>query len=148
MGKFNTLTQREIVDPETGEITTLEVSKTFTTKVSQDSFYMTFIKFISPFYNLKSETSQKLLVWMCEHAEFNTGRVLLPTDIRKQITEELKLSNNAITNNLKKLKEFKLITGSNGVFIINPQIFWKGDLKVRETLLKSNNIRLDFGIEE
>ncbi len=148
MGKFNTLTQREIVDPETGEITTLEVTKTFTTKVSQDSFYMTFIKFISPFYNLKSETSQKLLVWMCEHAEFNTGRVLLPTDIRRQITEELKLSNNAITNNLKKLKEFKLITGSNGVFIINPQIFWKGDLKVRESLLKSSNIRLDFGIEE
>lgn len=148
MGKFNTITQREIVNPETGEITTLEVSKTFTTKVEQDSFYMTFVRFISPYYSLKSENAQKLLVWLCEHAEFNTGIVYLPTEVRRQISTELNLQNNAITNNLKKLKDFKLISGSNGVFTINPQIFWKGELKVREQLLKTKNIKIDFGIEE
>lgn len=148
MSKFNTLTQREIINPETGEITTIEVAKTFTTKVSSDSFYMTFVKFISPLYNLKSETAQKLLVWMCEHAEFNTGITYLPTEIRKQITNELKISNNSITNNLKVLKDFNLISGSNGVFTINPQIFWKGDLKVREQLLNTNDIKVKFGLLE
>lgn len=148
MSKFNTITQRELIDPETGEFTTIEVSKTFTTKVSPDSFYMTFIKFISPIYNLKSEPAQKLLVWLCEHSEFNTGIVYLPTNIRKQITSELGISNNSITNYLKKLKDFKLISGSNGVFTINPQIFWKGDLKIREKLLKDNDIILNFSLAE
>lgn len=148
MGKFNTLITREFVDPETGEISVLETSKTFTTKVNSDAFYMTFIKFISPIFNLKSKNAQSLLVWMCEHAEYNTGRVFLPTDIRKQITEELEISNNTITNNLKILKDSKLIDGSNGVFTINPQIFWKGDLKMREKLLTEKEIQISFGIND
>lgn len=148
MAAFNVLTQREIRDNITGEVISMETSKTIRTKVKSDSFYITFIKFIAPFYSLKSETAQRLLVWMCEHAEFNTGKVYMPTDIRKDISLVLNISNNAITNNLKKLKDAKLISGANGVFNINPKIFWKGDLKVREKLLEEKNIKLDFAIED
>lgn len=60
---------------------------------------------------------------MCQHAEFNTGRVSLTTADRKEITKTLDLSNNSITNYLKKLKDLKLISGENGSYTINPQIF-------------------------
>ena len=76
MKRLITSTQREIVDRETGEITVLETSKTFVTKPIKDSFYMTFIKVISPLHNLKEGNAMRLLNWMCEHAEYNTGCVL------------------------------------------------------------------------
>lgn len=148
MSKFNTLTQREVINPETGEIVTIETSKTFTTKITEDQFYMTFVNFLSPIYDLKPERAKDLLIWMLQHAEFNTGIVNLPTATRKVIVEELQMSNNSITNYLKVLKDKKLISGENGVFTINPQIFWKGELAARKQLLKNKNIQIVFGIEE
>jgi predicted transcriptional regulator len=57
---------------------------------------------------------------MCNNAEFNSGRVLMPAEIRAQITKELDMSANGITNNLKALKDLNLISGEKGVFTINP----------------------------
>lgn len=53
MGKYNTITQREVVNPETGEVVTIESSKTFTTKISEDKFYMTFIDYMNPIFKVK-----------------------------------------------------------------------------------------------
>lgn len=60
---------------------------------------------------------------MCKHAEWNTGKVSLTTADRKEITKTFNLTNNSITNYLRKLKELKLISGENGSYVINPQIF-------------------------
>lgn len=147
MGKFNTLTTREIINPDTGELTVVETCKSFTTKIEEDTFYMTFTEFISPFFNLNSDNAKNLLVWMLNHAEFNTGKVWLTTANRKKISQDINLSNNTITNCLKVLKEKRLISGEEGSFIINPQIFWKGELAARKELLKDANIVITFGIE-
>lgn len=61
MGKFNIITQRELVNPDIGEITVIDTAKTFTTKITEDKFYMTFIDFISPLYGLKPEAAKTLL---------------------------------------------------------------------------------------
>lgn len=148
MGKFNTLCERQVLNPETGEYVTIESQKTFTTKVTEEQFYMTFVNFIGPIFDLKPERAKDLLIWMLKHAEFNTGVVQLPTATRKQISEELSMSNNSITNYLKVLKNKKLISGDCGVFTINPQIFWKGELAARKELLKDKNIKISFGIED
>ncbi len=148
MGKFNTLCERQVLNPETGEYVTIESQKTFTTKVTEEQFYMTFVNFIGPIFDLKPERAKDLLIWMLKHAEFNTGVVQLPTATRKQISEELSMSNNSITNYLKVLKNKKLISGDCGVFTINPQIFWKGELAARKELLKDKNIQISFGIED
>lgn len=147
MLKFNTLTQREVLNPETGEYEVVEYSKTFTTKVKEDTFYMTFIDYISPLYGLKPDKARELLVWMCSNAEYNTGKVSMPTAARKKITEELDISSNSITNYLRKLKELKLISGEKGEFIINPQVFWKGELNARKALLKDSKLRITFSID-
>lgn len=148
MGKFNTLCERQVLNPETGELVTIESQKTFTTKVTEEQFYMTFVNFIGPIFDLKPERAKDLLIWMLKHAEFNTGIVQLPTATRKQVSEELSMSNNSITNYLKVLKNKKLISGDCGVFTINPQIFWKGELAARKELLKDKNIKISFGIED
>lgn len=147
MGKFNTYTQREVLNPDTGELVTIESSKTFTTKISEDKFYMTFIDYMSPIFGLKPEAAKSLLAWMCSHAEYNTGRVSLSAADRKQICGELDISNNSITNYLKTLKKLKLINGEKGTFVINPKIFWKGELAARKELLKNKDIRITFSID-
>lgn len=135
---------REIVDCDTGEIKVIESQKVFTKKVKNDNFYFTFIEFVAPLFRLRSDSAKNLLVWLCTNAEFNTGVVRLTADDRRQLCETLNMSNNAITNCLKKLKDLNLISGQDGKFTINPQIFWKGEMSVRDKLLQSEDIQIIF----
>lgn len=146
MAKYQTTKQKEFIDCETGEVKSIEVSKVFTTKVNSDAFYMTFIDYLSPIFNLKSDAAKTLLVWLCTHAEFNSGIVSLSAADRKQICIDLNITNSTISNNLKKLSELNLIYGKDGKYTINPQVFWKGDLKERDRLLKDKDIQITFSI--
>lgn len=146
--KFKQSTIREYVDVNTGEIQMIETSKTFTTKVPSDRFFMTFIDVLSPFFNIKSDNARKILVWMCQHAEFNTGIVRLTSADRLKMAEEIDICANTITNNLKKLKDAKLISGDKGIFQITPVLFWKGSMDKRAELLENKEIQITFGIEK
>lgn len=137
----------QIVNTETGEVQTVATSKEYSIKIESDKFYMTFIDYISPMYKLKSENARKLLIWMCCHAEWNTGEVNLTAADRVNISNELGICNNTITNNLQALKKLNLISGEKGKFIINPQIFWKGDTKTRGQLLQNSELKIKFSLE-
>lgn len=137
----------EKVDRETGDIETIVVSKEYSTKISPDKFYMTFIEYIAPMFKLKSTSARTLLTWLCCHAEYNTGIIRLTTSERNNIVKELGMSNNTITNNLAILKKLKIISGEKGNFQINPQIFWKGDTKTRNELLNDRELKIKFCIE-
>ena len=143
---FNQVIVKEYVDPETGEILSYESEKTFTQKIEKDKFYITYIDFIAPFFQLKSAKAKDLLIWMCNNAEFNTGRVLLNPAIRDQIAKELDTTPGSITNHLKSLKDLNLISGERGSFTINPKIFWKGDEKARKAFMNEKEIQIKFSI--
>lgn len=147
MKKFEQVVHKETVDTNTGEIVSYETTKTFTKKVSAEKFYITYIEHVSPLYNLKSDTAKDILSWMCCHAEWNTGKVALTTNTRKELCNELTISPNTLTNNLAKLKQAKMISGEKGDFVINPQIFWKGDTKERDKILDIEEIRITFDIK-
>ena len=137
--------QRDIIDVTTGEVIKMDSQKTFTEKVNPEHFYMTFIDYIAPLYQLRSEVARRMLDWMCENATVNTGVVDLSTFKRQQMCNELGLANNQVTNNLKKLKDLNLISGDKGNFIINPEIFWKGELAVRKKeLLENKDLQISF----
>ena len=138
---------KEIVDRETGEIISTEQTKVFTKKVTSENFYMTFVDYISPLFNLKGGNCKSILVWLCSHAEYNTGKVSLTASDRQKIGELLNISNNTITNNIKILKDNKIISGEKGSFILNPQIHWKGDTETRRRLLQNQEIKITFSIE-
>jgi hypothetical protein len=147
MKKFEQVVHREQIDTATGEILSYETTKVFTKKVSAEKFYITYIDYVSPLYNLKSDTAKDILSWMCCHAEWNTGKVALTTNTRKDLCSELNISPNTLTNNLAKLKATKMISGEKGDFIINPQIFWKGDAKARDKMLEIEEIKITFDIK-
>jgi hypothetical protein len=138
--------QREIVDVTTGEVVKVDTQKTFTEKVSPESFYMTFIGYMSPLFNLHSDVARSILDWMCMRAEYNSGVVDLSASKRQKMCQDLSITSNQVTNNLRKLKELGLITGDKGEFTINPEIFWKGDTKTRQQVLEGKSLKVSFEI--
>ena len=50
---------------------------------------MIFCKFIGGFFDLTSVLDMKLLIKFCQIADFNTGVVLLPAGLRKDLMLEL-----------------------------------------------------------
>lgn len=140
--------QREIVDVTTGELVKVDTQKTFTEKISPDNFYMTFIGYMSPLFNLHSDVARSILDWMCMRAEYNSGVVALSTSKRQKMCSDLSITSNQVTNNLKKLKELGLITGEKGEFTINPEIFWKGDTKTRQQVLEGKSLKVSFELVE
>lgn len=149
MKRITQTIQREIVDVNTGKLLKIDSQKTFTEKVNPEHFYMTFIDYVAPLYQLRSEVARRMLDWMCERAAYNTGIVDLSTSKRQQMCLDLQIANNQVTNNLKKLKDLNLISGDKGTFTINPEIFWKGDLSVRrKELLENQDLQISFKLVE
>lgn len=60
---------------------------------------------------------------MCQNAEFDTGKVSLTTQKRKDLCEKLQITPQTLSNALTSLKKSNLVHGKNGEFQINPQIF-------------------------
>lgn len=147
MAKYEQIIHRESVDTTTGEIMEFETQKIFTKKITAEKFYITFIEHVASLFNLKSDSAKNVLCWLCSNAEFNTGKIMLTTNMRRKLCDDLIISPNTLTNNLKKLKDLNLISGEKGDFIINPKIFWKGDMQTREKLLKESKIQIIFNID-
>ena len=64
MEKYQQVIQTQTVDVNTGEILQYETQKTYTRKIESESFYMTFIDYIAPLFNLKSDAAKNVLNWM------------------------------------------------------------------------------------
>lgn len=138
---------KEMINCRTGEVETIETRKVFHVPVDPSRFYMVFLGFVDRIIGLKGEVPFKVLSWMCEHTEYNTNRIFLTTKQRKALCKDLDISNNVLTNNLKKLKDNNLICGEQGNFTINPEIIWKGDVEMRRQMLKDNNLKVTFDID-
>lgn len=148
---FISSSERTVYD-EYGNSRVETLEKNFLYKSDEDSFYMVFVDFVKWMYNITSVNSLKLLPKLMELAEFNTGVITLSSGIRKAIEDELGLSSATFTRALKDLidnnalskvylKEVNEDTGEiikttelKGQYMINPEMFWKGELRKRKTL--------------
>lgn len=146
MKKYKNVTQTQKIDPETGQVMLVEVEKNFTIQSSTDKFYMTFIEYLRPYFQIKYVSDQQTLALLCGMAEYNTGVAKLTPIDRDNLCVQLDISKQQLTNSLGRLKKLGLITGERGIFTINPQVFWKGDIKTRDTLLSNEGIKITFNI--
>lgn len=145
--KYQSVSTTEIIDKTTGEVLSIETNKKFVKKIeNKEDFYISYIDFMSTFYKIKGDNPKNLLIWLCCHAEFNTGVIDLPAAKRKQLCEELNMHSNTLSNCLNKLKELNLIKGSGGQFQLNPQVFWRGESSVREEMLKGASFEVSFSL--
>ena len=138
---------REVLDLTTGEVARLETTKRHKITIESDGFYMVFIDYVAPIFKLTNGTAKSVLSWLCCHAQFNTGRVSISQADRKEIMDSLDISKNTLSRSLNELCQKKLLKGERGTYIINPFLFWKGDLKSRNALLDAEEIQISFSIE-
>ena len=135
----------EITDIDTGEIK--KWTKKFTTRSKIENFYITYIDNLSGYMRLTANTDKSVLAYLCCSAEYDTGRVFLSPNERRYACDEIGICLQQFTNSLSKLKKLHLITGGNGFYMINPAIFWKGNSRTRESLLRDNKLAVEFNFE-
>ena len=145
--KFKNETTKELVNTETGEVFLQTISKTFNIKVTSDNFYITFLTVIKELAGLKSIVDIKVLSCLCSMAEYNTGIVFLTSERKQYICDTMELKYQSVANSLTNLKKSGFITGKGGTYTINPEYFWRGDLKTREQLLKEGKLSINIEFE-
>lgn len=139
----------DTVNEQTGEVLTTSKTVTFSSK-SSDEFFMIFVKFIGGFFDLRSALDMKVLVKLCQLADFNTGCVLLPAGLRKDLMVCLDVKNSHLSNSIARLKKANLLSGEQGKYELNPIVVWKGDIKTRDQLIKEKGMefKMNFTSEE
>ncbi len=135
-------TKTKVVEKYDGEgvLESVEQHKILNVKVPAEHFFITYLDSIGRLYGIKNVSDRNLIDKFAELAEFNTGRVQLTTQTREDICEQLSISKPNLSKNIKRLKDAGLITGDKGSYILDPRVFWKGDAKAREEMLKSNGL--------
>ena len=141
---------REFTDFETGQTRRVETKKFESEKVKGDKFYFVFFQYMQNKLKIKSAKTLLLLDEVCKSAEYGTGKVMLPVGEKKRICSVIGLDYRNISKHLRILESLNLIKKeSEGVYLINPQIFWKGSMIDREKLLgKEFKFNVEFSIEE
>lgn len=141
-------TTKSIVDKETGELSLVESEKVYTINTPTEEFFQVYCRLIGCIYKLKSINDIKLLIKFCEIAEFNTGKVLIPTPERKTLCNDLGIQNSNFSKSIKNLKDKCLLSGERGSYLINPAVFWKGEQKVRSQILKEGGLSMLLNFRE
>jgi DNA-binding transcriptional ArsR family regulator len=141
----------EVVDKQTGEVAT--VKKEVTLQAGPDDFFMVFLTHLSSLFKITNSTDVHVLVKLCELCQFNSNTVSLSTNQRREITEQLKITQQTFTNSLRSLRKAGLVTGERGLFTLNPEIVWKGSVNSRNRLLRSSegiqlNVKFKQQIDE
>lgn len=140
--------RRRLSTPE-GVILGEDLSTVTIRSATVADFYMTFAEFVNPVHRLKSANDISVLGMLCKYMDYN-NQANLTTKARKEICEVIGISSSVFSRSLASLKEKGFITGEEGVFDINPFIFWKGSSKEREKLLKGEGLalKLNFIVEK
>lgn len=116
-------------------------------KTEDEPFYMTFLKYVGWIYGLSGVSQIKILNKLMEKAQFNTGIVSLTTGEKWEIIDELGISEVGYYKSMKQMIDSDILrkayrvdkkTGEQiekkGEYIINPDMFWKGELNKRKEL--------------
>lgn len=134
------------VNESTGEV--LTTHKEFFIRVNQDEFVMLYIKSISTIFKIPQGKEQNTFILLASMAEYNTGEVNISSAKRKQICEQLDITTTQFSNHLKTLNGLGLISGTKGLYHINPDIFWKGENSVRTEYLKNKSLKVTLNFKQ
>jgi hypothetical protein len=103
---------------------------------NEDAYIKLYLKDIGLLHGLANQHNQ-LLYEIFPYTAWNTHKVLMPIGLKRTIAEKLNTSVAVIDVYLSKLtKKGILIKEGGGVYLLNPQLFGKGDWKsIRELRL-------------
>lgn len=149
MGKKHIVQSKEtVIRDENGLERVVTSEKTLVHNVETDTFYGTFLNYVGWVYDIRGGVALQVLTYMMDIAEFNTGRVVFSTGERKRLMKRAKISRAGLYKALAQLEEVGAIapvvdvdesTGeqerAKGEYMINPEMYWKGELSKRRKLI-------------
>ena len=125
------------VDEATGEI------KEYTERVDvikndYEPFFLTYSKEILALYGKSIFNSTTKVLWkLLEFAEYNTGKVYMTAERKKEIMDICGISRASYDRSIKELVDTDIIKKEGSTYIITPDMFWKGDRDERRKLINA-----------
>ena len=124
-------------NPNTGEEYSYSGQKSVQLKKAEP-FFLTYSKQILALYSTDVlNATTKVLYKILEYAEWNTGKVFMTTDRVEEIMSTCSISRASYHRAIKELIAKGIITKGKGSYTINENMFWKGELKMRDKIIKS-----------
>ena len=140
-------TTEQVVKDKDGIERVRTVKKVVVHKMETENFYMVFANYVHWVYGLKGIVPIKVLHYLMENAQVNTGRVALTPGMRSDVLEVMNISRGAFFSAINQLVELGVLskvyktneeTGEmverKGEYMINPEMLWKGDKEKRKEL--------------
>ena len=138
----------QVITDENGIERVRTKKRVFTHKATAENFYYVFANYVGWMYDLRGGVALRILLFFMEHAQLNTGKVMLTTGMRQVIIEDMEISKSAFAKAIRQLIDVKAIsevfrknkqTGEiiklKGEYMINPEMLWKGDKDKRAELI-------------
>ena len=133
----------QYTDPETGEILNYSRHKSVQLKETEP-FFLTYSKQILALYSTDVlNATTKVLYKMMEFAEWNTGKVYMSADRVEEIMSVCNISRATYHRAVKELIDKGIITKGKGSYTIAENMFWKGEIKMREKILNAK-LKISF----
>lgn len=124
-------------DPNTGEILEFSEHKSIELKKTEP-FFLTYSKQILALYTTDVlNATTKVLYKMLEYSEWNTGKVYMTTDRVEEIMATCNISRATYHRAVKELITKGIIIKGKGSYTIAENMFWKGELKMRDEIIKA-----------
>lgn len=132
-----------IIDVNTGEINEYFYGKTVELKASEP-FFLTYSKQILALYSTDVlNATTKVLYKMLEFSEWNTGKVYMTADRVDEIMQVCNISRASYHRAVKELIAKGIIIKGKGSYTIAENMFWKGEIKTRDKIIKAK-MRIEF----
>lgn len=136
--------EKRTMTQHNGKTTHENNRKGFSIPVEVEHFYMTFIEYMKPYFKIRALNDIRVLAYMCNCAEYNTGVVKFTSGERKRMSGELSIKSPNISRCMKNLRDLGLISGGDSEYVINPQVFWKGTTDKRKEILETEGYMIKF----
>lgn len=128
-----------LVDEDTGELLSSTHDIVYS-KNTAEFYTMNMENWTMLSRRLTSATEIRVAHLLAERTEFNSARIKLTRVDREEIRQEVGISHNSTFSTvLASLREKGILVGSQDEWYINPSFIWKGSLKARRLLLKSES---------
>ena len=125
------------IDPETGEVISFSKCKSIQLKETEP-FFLTYSKQILALYNTNVfNKATKVLYKMLEFSEWNTGKVHMTIDRVEEVLDTCNISKASYYRVLNDLVDVGIIIKRRGYYQIAENMFWKGELKMREQVVNA-----------
>ena len=137
-------TECQMTDPESGEIMNFTNKKELV-KIEVEPFFFTYSKQILALYGMSVFNATTKVLWkLMEIAEWNTGKVFMNPERRKEIMGICKISRASFDRAIKELVDVGIVKKKGQTYTIDSMMFWKGDRAGREKLIKEAKLKVTF----